>query len=241
MNDRFNDRTITRSRGYTESGLDLGLRSYMLKVYNFMALALVLTGVVALVAASSPQLMMTLFTTPLKWVVIFAPLAVVLLLSFRIDSLSYSSAQAIFWLYAGLVGLSLSTIFIIYTGESITRVFFITAATFGSMSLYGYTTKRDLTGFGSFLFMGLIGIVIASIVNIFMQSSALQFAISAIGVLVFTGLTAYDTQAIKDRYYSCRSDGEEQLGKVALMGALSLYLDFINLFISLLRLFGDRR
>lgn len=240
MDNRFNgNEPVTRSRVYGQAGLDIGLRTYMLKVYNLMAMALLLTGLVAFVASSSPQFMLAIFGTPLKWVVIFAPLAVVLLLSFKIDTLSYATAQTIFWAYAGLMGLSLSTLFVIYTGESITRVFFITASTFGAMSLYGYTTKRDLSGFGSFLFMGLIGIIIASIVNIFLQSSAMQFVISIISVLVFTGLTAYDTQAIKDRYY--QSAGQEQLSKIALMGALELYLDFINLFISLLRIFGDRR
>lgn len=240
MDNRFNgNEPVTRSRVYGQAGLDIGLRTYMLKVYNLMAMALLLTGLVAFVASSSPQFMLAIFGTPLKWVVIFAPLAVVLLLSFKIDTLSYGTAQTIFWAYAALMGLSLSTLFVIYTGESITRVFFITASTFGAMSLYGYTTKRDLSGFGSFLFMGLIGIVIASIVNIFLQSSAMQFVISIISVLIFTGLTAYDTQAIKDRYY--QSSGQEELSKTALMGALALYLDFINLFVSLLRIFGDRR
>jgi FtsH-binding integral membrane protein len=180
-----------------------------------------------------------LFVSPLKWVVIFAPLALVFFLSFRIQHLSVGAAQTTFWIYAAAVGLSLATIFLVYTAQSITQVFFITAATFGAMSLWGYTTKRDLTGMGSFLFMGLIGLIVASLVGFFWQSTALQFAISVVGVLVFTGLTAYDTQKIKEMYYV--GDDGTVAGKKAIMGALSLYLDFINLFLMLLRLFGDRR
>lgn len=240
MNNRFNDhRTVNRTRSFDDAKMNLGLRDFMLKVYNLMAIALVVTGLVAMAASSSPALMMTIFGSPLKWVVMFAPLAVVFFLSARIQSMSYSTAQMVFWGYAALVGLSLSSIFMVFTGESIARVFFITSATFGATSLYGYTTKKDLSGFGSFLFMGVIGIVIAGLVNLFLQSSALQFAISAIGVLVFTGLTAYDTQMIKDTYYTASED--DSLGKIALMGALSLYLDFINLFISLMQLLGQRR
>jgi FtsH-binding integral membrane protein len=180
-----------------------------------------------------------LFGSPLIWVLIFAPLALVFFLSFRISSLSVGAAQATFWIYAALVGISLATIFVVYTATSITQVFFISAATFGAMSLYGYTTKRDLSGFGSFLFMGLIGIIVASIVNIFLASSALAFAVSIIGVLVFVGLTAYDTQKIKEMYYA--GDDGTVAGRKAIMGALSLYLDFINLFLMLLRLFGQNR
>lgn len=219
--------------------VDEGLRSYMLKVYNYMALGLALTGIVALFVASSPTMLMAIFGSPLKWVVLFAPVVMVLILSFRIQTMSASSAQIFFWVYAGLMGLSLSSIFIAYTGASIARVFFITGGTFAAMSFYGYTTKRDLTAFGSFLMMGVIGILIASIVNMFMHSSALHFAISVIGVLVFTGLTAYDTQKIKESYYS--GDDSEVATKKAVLGALNLYMDFINLFIMLLRLFGDRR
>ena len=168
-----------------------------------------------------------------------APLAAVLFLSFRIDRLSVGTAQAIFWGYAALVGLSLSSIFLVYTGESVARVFFITAASFAGLSLFGYTTRRDLSAFGSFLIMGLFGLILASIVNIFLASSALQFAISVVGVLVFAGLTAYDTQRIKEMYFA--GDDEATYGRKAIMGALTLYLDFINMFIMLLQLFGQNR
>jgi hypothetical protein len=217
---------------------DVGLRQYMLGVYNRMTAALVLTGLVAygtvLMAFQDGALTsfgMAVYASPLKWVVMFAPVAMVFFLSARIQSMSLAGAQVAFYVYAGLMGLSLSSIFLVFTGESIARVFFIAAATFGGTSLYGYTTKRDL-------FMGLIGIFIASIVNIFIGSTALQFAISVIGVLVFTGLTAYDTQAIKEMYNEL--DGSDVAGKKAIMGALRLYLDFINLFIMLLQLFGNR-
>jgi FtsH-binding integral membrane protein len=172
------------------------------------------------------------------WVVALSPLAFVLVLSFGINKLSVSTAQIVFWAFAAVMGLSLSSIFLVYTDASIAKVFFITAATFGAMSLWGYTTKRDLTGMGSFLMMGLIGLIIAMVVNIFLQSSMLEFAISAIGVLIFVGLTAYDTQRIKESYSA--SFGTDVLAKGAIMGALSLYLDFINLFMMLLRLFGNR-
>jgi len=180
-----------------------------------------------------------LFGSPLMWVVVLAPLALVFFISFRINRLSVGAAQATFWIFAALLGVSLATIFAVYTMTSITQVFFISAATFGAMSLYGYTTRRDLTGFGSFLFMGLIGVIIAMLVNLFLQSSALGFAISVIGVLVFVGLTAYDTQKIKEQYYA--GDDGTVAGRKAIMGALSLYLDFINLFLLLLRLFGQNR
>jgi hypothetical protein len=233
-----------------EGAIDQGLRAHMLRVYNYMAIGLVLTGIFAYGTFSlafnevGGQLVPTalgqaLFGSALVWVLIFAPLALVMFLSFRVQKMSVGAAQATFWGYAALVGISLATIFAVYTAASITQVFFISAATFGAMSLYGYTTKRDLSRFGSFLFMGLIGIVIASLVNIFLQSSALGFAVSIIGVLVFVGLTAYDTQKIKEMY-SVQDDGTVA-GRKAIMGALSLYLDFINLFLMLLRLFGDRR
>jgi FtsH-binding integral membrane protein len=179
-----------------------------------------------------------IYASPLKWVIFLAPLAIVFLFSFRIHKMSMGAAQATFWAFAALMGLSLSSIFMVYTSESIARVFFITAASFGALSLFGYTTKKDLSGWGSFLFMGLIGIIIASIVNLFVGSSALQFAISVIGVLVFAGLTAYDTQQIKEMYYA--GDGAAVQGRKAIMGALRLYLDFINLFVMLLSLFGNR-
>ena len=219
--------------------IDVGLRAHMLRVYNYMASGVALTGIVAMLASGSPALMNAIFGTPLAWVVMLAPLAFVLVLSFGIHRLSLFASQALFWAFAAVMGLSLSVIFLIYTGESIARVFFITAASFGALSLWGYTTKRDISGWGSFLFMGLVGIIIAGVVNMFMQSSALQFAISVIGVLVFAGLTAYDTQKIKNEYSELHD--QETSGKLAVMGALRLYLDFINLMMMLLRLFGTRR
>lgn len=218
--------------------VDAGLRQYLLGVYNYMAGGLALTGLVAY-AAVATGLYQALAATPLLWLVVFAPLGLVLLLSFRIEKMSLGAAQASFWGYAALVGLSLASIFLVYTGASIARVFFIAAGTFAATSLYGYTTRADLTRFGSFLFMGLIGIVIASLVNMFLKSSGLQFGISVIGVIVFVGLTAYDTQRIRDMYAA--TDDASVGGKKAIMGALTLYLDFLNLFLMLLQLFGNRR
>ena len=232
--------------------IDEGLRAYMLKVYNYMASGVLLTGVISLflfklsVVTSVDgsiigltSLGNALYNSSLMWIVMLAPLGVVLYMSFGIRKMSAAKAQGTFWVFAALMGASLSSIFLVYTGASITRVFFITAGTFGAMSIYGYTTKRDLTRLGSFLMMGLIGIIIASIVNILMKSSMMHFVISIIGVLVFVGLTAYDTQKIKNMYLV--SDTGEVMGKKAVMGALTLYLDFINLFLMLLRLFGQRR
>ena len=219
--------------------IDTGLRSFLVSVYNYMASGLVLTGLVAYAAAQS-GLYAALERTPLAlWAVILAPLGLVLFLSFRIDKISLGAAQAAFWTYASLIGVSLAGIFLLYTGTSIARTFFITAATFLAMSLYGHTTRRDLAGIGSFLLMGLFGIVIASVVNLFLASSGLQFAISLIGVIVFVGLTAYDTQRIKDIYL--KDDDGVIAGKKAIMGALTLYLDFLNLFVLLLQLTGERR
>ncbi|HEV7290991.1 MAG TPA: Bax inhibitor-1/YccA family protein [Devosia sp.] len=239
------DRQTLGARAGSALAIDEGLRSYMLRVYNYMGIGLVVTGVVAYfsnaAAVSNGELTAwgaLLYTTPLMWVVALAPLAFVMVLSFGINKLSVTAAQGTFWAFSAIMGLSLSSIFMVYTDASIAKVFFITAATFGAMSLYGYTTKRDLTGMGSFLFMGLIGLIIASVVNIFMQSSMLEFAISAVGVLIFVGLTAYDTQKIKEGY--SETLGADTLAKGAIMGALSLYLDFINLFLMLLRLFGNR-
>ncbi|MDE1904349.1 MAG: Bax inhibitor-1/YccA family protein [Alphaproteobacteria bacterium] len=219
-------------------GIDQGLRSYMLRVYNYMGGALAVTG---LVAWFSQGLVLQLAQqhSPLMYLLIFAPLGFVLVLSFGIQRMSLGAAQATFWGYAAVMGLSMSTIFLVYTYTSIAQMFFITAATFLGMSLWGYTTKRDLAGMGHFLFMGLIGIVIASVVNFFLRSPGLQFAVSVIGVLVFTGLTAWDTQRIKEMYW----DGDSAViaGKKAIMGALALYLDFVNLFMFLLQLFGQRR
>ena len=218
--------------------IDLGLRQHMMRVYNFMAAGLAVTGVVAY-AAIATGFYQQIAGTPLIWLVMLAPLGAVLFLNFRIERLSVGAAQAIFWGFAAVMGLSLAAIFLIYTGASIARVFFITAGTFAATSVYGYMTQRDLSRFGSFLFMGLIGIILAAVVNIFIGSSALQFAISVIGVIVFTGLTAWDTQRIKQIYL--HSDPGDALTKKALMGALSLYLNFINLFLMLLRLVGQRR
>jgi FtsH-binding integral membrane protein len=218
--------------------IDAGLRAHMQRVYGYMAGGLVLTGIVAYAAAAS-GFYQTIADTGLIWIVMLAPLGFVLALSFGIQRMSAETAMVLFWIYAAVMGLSLGSIFLVFTGTSIARVFFITAATYGVMSLYGYTTKSDLSGFGSFLLMGLIGLIIASIVNIFVGSSALQFAISIIGVIVFVGLTAYDTQRIKQMYLE--SDTAEIAGKKAVLGALALYLDFINLFMMLLQLFGQRR
>ena len=248
----------------TDVAVDEGLRAYMLRVYNYMAGGVFLTGIVAYLAFTQAVTMdpalaaktaggvallkrgmyltpfgMALFVSPLKWLVMLAPLGFVFFLSFRIYQMSVSAAQWTFWLFAAVMGLSLSTIFLVFTGQSITQVFFVTAAAFGGLSLYGYTTSKDLSGWGSFLIMGVIGIVIAGLVNLFLQSSALQFAISVIGVLVFAGLTAYDTQQIKDNYYAVAGD-MTATSKAAIMGALNLYLDFINMFTSLLQLFGNR-
>jgi uncharacterized protein len=222
--------------------IDEGLRAYMLKVYNLMALGLAITGVAAYgtyaLAASNPAFAQLIYASPLRWVVMLAPLALVFFMSFRINSMSVSAAQTTFWVYAGLMGLSLSSIFLVFTGQSIVQTFFVTAASFGALSLYGYTTKKDLSGFGTFLIMGLFGLIIASVVNIFLASSALGFAISVIGVLVFAGLTAYDTQQIKEMYYE--ADDAAVAGRKAIMGALRLYLDFLNLFLFLLQFLGNR-
>jgi hypothetical protein len=234
------DAYTSRSRDAAVGGgaIDAGLRQYMLSVYNYMASGLALTGIVAYTAVAT-GIYQRIAGTPLIWLVMLAPLAAVLFLSFRIDRISFGAAQAVFWGYAATMGLSLAGILLVYTGTSVARVFFISAATFAAMSLYGYTTNRDLSRFGSFLFMGLIGIVLAGLVNIFLASSALQFVISMIGVLVFTGLTAYDTQRIKQVYYA--GYGGADLATTALMGALTLYLDFINLFVMLLQFGGERR
>jgi hypothetical protein len=225
--------------GVATAEVDVGLRQYMLSVYNYMGLGLAITGLVAVMVASVPALYVPIFTTPLKWVVMLAPLGFVFVLSARIASMSVSAAQIAFWAFAAVMGLSLASIFLVFTGESIARVFFITGGTFGAMSLYGYTTKRDLTRFGSFLIMGLIGVILASLVNLFLMSSALHFAVSVIGVIVFVGLTAWDTQRIKEMYFEL--DASDVAVKKSIMGALSLYLDFINLFVLMLQLFGTQR
>lgn len=232
----------SQTGGAVRADIDEGLRAYMLKVYNHMAVAMVITGVVAYgtaqLAMSNPAFAQLLFGSPLRWVIMLAPLAFVFLFSFRIDRMSVPTAQMTFWAFAAVMGLSLSSIFLVFTGQSIVRTFFITAASFGALSLYGYTTKRDMTAMGSFLIMGLFGLILAMLVNLFMQSTALQFAISVIGVLIFAGLTAYDTQKIKESYYEAMEVAVA--GRAAIMGALTLYLDFINLFSFLLNFLGDR-
>ncbi|MEZ5655585.1 MAG: Bax inhibitor-1/YccA family protein [Sphingobium sp.] len=222
-----------------EAAYDAGLRSYMLSVYNYMASGVLLTGIVAMLFATS-GLAYQILAGPgiLKYVIMFAPLAFVLVLSFGINRLSTTAAQGIYWAYAAVMGLSLSSIFLIYTGTSIAQTFFATAAAFAGLSLFGYTTKKDLSGFGTFLIMGLVGLIVASLINIFLQSSVMDLAISAIGVLLFAGLTAYDTQKIKSMYTWVA--GTEMVGKSVVMGALSLYLDFINMFLFLLRFMGSR-
>ena len=238
----FDTNRLNQAGAQTGAVVDQGLRAYMLKVYNTMGLGLALTGVAALgtatLAANNPAFAQLIYASPLKWVIMLAPLAAVFFLSFRIQSMSLSAATTTFFVYAGILGVSLSSIFMVYTSASIVQTFFITAASFGALSLYGYTTKRDLTGMGSFLFMGLIGLMLAMVVNIFLVSSALQFVISAAGVLIFAGLTAYDTQDIKNMYYE--ADDSDSMGKKALMGALRLYLDFINMFMFLLQFLGNR-
>ncbi|MFC0218450.1 hypothetical protein FHS82_002319 [Pseudochelatococcus lubricantis] len=228
----------TTSRGLDRAAFNEGLRQHMLRIYNYMALGLVLTGVVAFVVGTTPALYVPIFSTPLKWVVMLAPLAFVLFFSFRINKISAGGAQALFWSFCAVMGLSLASIFLVFTGTSIARTFFITAAMFGATSLYGYTTKRDLSQFGSFLIMGLIGVVIASLINLFIGSTMLQFAVSVIGVLVFVGLTAWDTQTIKEQYAENFSSESQQ--KLAIFGAFSLYLNFINMFQLLLSLTGQR-
>ena len=218
--------------------IDVGLRNYMIGVYNNMGLGLLVSGVIAYIVGTSPSLTQMVFGGPQAYLFIFAPLVAVLALSFGIEKMSVGTARLAFYGFAAIMGISLSSIFITYQLGSIFQVFLITAVMFGSMSLYGYTTKKDLTSIGSFLIMGLWGLVIASIVNIFMQNSMMQLVIAAIGVVVFTGLTAYDTQKIKEIYYHTEGDTR---AKAAIMGALNLYLDFINLMISLLQLLGQRK
>jgi uncharacterized protein len=228
---------------------DEGLRAYMLQIFNFMSIALAITGVVSYMAGNSQAFLSIMYTQSetgmslslTGWVIMLAPLFMVFFLSAKIHSISAQSAQLLFWAFSVLMGLSLAPIFLAYTGESIARTFFVTSSVFGSMSIYGYTTKKDLTSWGSFLMMGVMGILLASVVNMFMASSGLSFAISVIGVLVFTGLTAYDVQSLKNIYLQSARMDRETSTKIAIHGALRLYLDFINLFLMLLRLFGGRR
>nr|WP_272213991.1 Bax inhibitor-1/YccA family protein [Marinicella sp. W31]MDC2879927.1 Bax inhibitor-1/YccA family protein [Marinicella sp. W31] len=257
MADLRNYQNRAQAGAQASAEIDQGLRAYMLRIYNLMALGLVITGVLAFglsslatttdQAASVAQLPNSIlltsvgaavYGTPLKWLIMFAPLIAFFFLAFRVNKMSVAGAQAAFWVYAALTGLSLSSIFIMYTTASVVQTFFITAASFGALSIYGYTTKRDLSAMGSFMVIGLFGILIAMVVNIFLQSSALSFAVSVIGVLVFAGLTAWDTQKLKEMYYE--GDGDVVAGRKAVMGALTLYLDFINMFLFMLRLLGNR-
>lgn len=228
--------TVAGTRAAT---YDAGLRSYMLSVYNYMASGVLLTGIVAMLFAGS-GLAASIMTGPglMKYVIMFSPLAFVMVLSFGINRLSTAAAQGVFWAFATVMGLSMSTIFLVFTGTSIAQTFFATAAAFAGLSLYGYTTKKDLSGLGTFLIMGVIGLLVALVINIFLQSTMLNLAISAIGVLIFAGLTAYDTQKIKSMYAYVA--GTEMMGKSVVMGALSLYLDFINMFTFLLNFMGSR-
>ncbi|MGC6473714.1 MAG: Bax inhibitor-1/YccA family protein, partial [Candidatus Puniceispirillaceae bacterium] len=222
--------------------LDAGLRSYMLGVYNHMTTALALTGLAAfgtkMLAVNSPAFAQLLFGTPLSYVIMFAPLAMVMWMSFRINKMSPAKARTLFYIYAAMMGISLSTILLAFTGASVARAFFITAGAFAGLSIYGYTTKRDLTAMGGFLIVGVFGLILASIVNIFVQSSGMEFLISIVGVLLFAGLTAYDTQKIKSMYYA--GDSRDAAARKSIFGALTLYLDFINMFLFMVQLLGNR-
>jgi FtsH-binding integral membrane protein len=243
MQNQYDPRTTSRidpaiSVGVPRAARDAGLRSYMLKVYNYMASGVLLTGIVALLFANS-GLAAQVMTTPLRWLVILAPLGFVFAMSFGVNRMQTSTLQALFWGFAVAMGLSMSTIFLVYTGTSIAQTFFAVSGAFLGLSLYGYTTKKDLSGFGTFLIMGVFGLLIAMVINMFIQSTAMGFAISAIGVLLFAGLTAYDTQKIKSMY--AHIAGSDMMGKAAIMSALTLYLDFINMFQFMLSFMGDRR
>jgi uncharacterized protein len=243
MQNQFDERTTS---GWTQpasvsvprAARDEGLRSYMLKVYNYMASGVLLTGIVAMLFANS-SFVVPVMTSPLRWLIILSPLAIVLAMSFGMNRMKESTLQMLFWAFAFMMGLSMSTIFLVFTGVSIAQTFFAVTAGFLGLSLYGYTTKKDLSGFGTFLIMGVVGLIVAMLINLFLQSTALQLAISAIGVLLFAGLTAYDTQKIKSMYAYVA--GTDMMGKTVIMGALTLYLDFINMFQFLLSFLGDRR
>lgn len=238
MTNRYDNQTIIRSGDV--GSLNMGLRDFFTKVYGYMSGGLLVTGITAFFVASNPAVMQILFESSLVWLLFIGQIGLVAFLSIRIHRISTSAASMLFWLYAFTLGLTLSSIFYVYTGASITRVFLITSATFSGISLYGYTTKKDLTSFGSFLFMGLIGLIVATVVNFFLKSDALTFMLSYIGLGVFIGLAAYDTQRLKDMYHKTAGDVEAH-NKSAIMGALALYLDFINIFLYLLRIMGDRR
>ena len=246
MQNQFDPRNTTNSSvgantatvGVPRAARDAGLRSYMLRVYNYMASGVLLTGIVALLFATS-GLAAQVLVTPLRWLIILAPLGFVMAMSFGLNRMQTSTLQALFWAFAVAMGLSMSSIFLVYTGTSIAQTFFAVAAGFAGLSLYGYTTKRDLSGIGTFLIMGVVGLLVAMLINLFLQSTAMMLAISAIGVLLFAGLTAYDTQKIKSMYAYVA--GTDMMGKVVIMGALNLYLDFVNMFMFLLSFMGNRR
>ncbi len=240
---RYPQAAVRTGAGARVDTVDQGLRAFMLGIYNNMAMGLAITGLVAygtyVWAMSNQAVAQALYASPLRWVIIFAPLAFVFGLSATVNRLQPATARLIFLAFAAVMGLSLSSIFLVYTHTSIARTFFVTAASFGALSLWGYTTKRDISAWGSFLFMGLIGIIIAMIVNLFLASSALDFAISALGVLIFAGLTAYDTQRLKNTYAHVAGN-QIAAGRASVIGALQLYLDFLNLFLFLLRFMGSR-
>ena len=243
MQNQYDPRTRTTgvnpavSVGVPRAARDVGLRSYMLSVYNYMASGVLLTGIVAMLFASS-GLAEQVLNTPLRWLIMLAPLGFVMAMSFGLHKMSTGTLQTLFWAFAVAMGLSMSSIFLVYTGVSIAQTFFAVAAGFAGLSLWGYTTKKDLSGFGTFLIMGVVGLLIAMLINLFLQSTVMHLAISAIGVLLFAGLTAYDTQRIKSMY--AHVAGTDMMGKTIIMGALSLYLDFINMFTFLLSFMGNR-
>jgi hypothetical protein len=250
MQNQFDPRTTTGgydpavSVGVPRAARDAGLRSYMLKVYNYMASAVALTGLVALLFANSSLINLVVNSatgqpTLLFWLALFAPFGIVLWMNFGVHKMSTSTAQTLFWTYAGLVGVQFSTLFFVYTGVSIAQAFFAAAVAFAGMSLYGYTTKRDLSGFRTFIVMGIFGLIGAMLINVFMHSATFDLAISVIGVLLFAGVTAYRTQEIKSEYFAFQ--GSEIAARIGILGALSLYIAFLNMFLFLLRLFGDRR
>lgn len=240
MADYQTTRPVSSAAGATS--IDAGLRAHMTKVYGLMSVAMLITAGTAWAVGTNPTLFSAIYATPLRWVVMFLPLVMVFAFSAMLNRMSVAAAQLFFYVYAAAVGLSLAFIFAIYTGTSITTTFLTTSAAFAGLSLYGYTTKRDLSAMGAFFMMGLIGLIVASVINLFLQSSGLAFAISLIGILIFAGLTAWDTQAIKTEYVQhARSGDSDWLGKSAIMGALRLYLDFINMFMFMLQFMGDRR
>lgn len=234
-------RTGQSTAGVSAEQLDQGLRAHMSKIYGLMSFAMIITGVVAFVVGNNDAMLAAIFGTPLRWVVMFAPLVVVFAFGAMVNRMSAGAAQLVFWAFAALMGLSISYIFAVFTGMSIAQTFFATAAAFAGLSLWGYTTKKDISGWGSFLIMGVIGLIVASVINIFIGSAAIQFAVSVLGILIFAGLTAYDTQRLKNEYIQMAFAGEQEwIAKSAIMGALSLYLNFLNMFMFLLQFMGSQ-